>query len=157
MNLIEMIPIKNLVLLKNNPRKIVKSEMDKLCDSLINDPGFLNSRPILVNKVDGILNVYAGNQRIQAAKKLKWKEIPCIVEENLSEDIVNKRILKDNKHSGEFDYDMLANEWNIEDLIDCGFTPEELHIDNPEMIGSDPDDDEDCKCPTCGKKMKKGN
>ena len=90
------IPIKELVLLENNPRTVTKTEMDKLCDSLINDPTFLHVRPVLVNRIDGINYVYAGNQRVQAAKKLRWKEIFCSIEENISNDLVKERILKDN-------------------------------------------------------------
>lgn len=148
------IPIKQLVLLEKNPRKITKTELDKLCDSLIKDPGFLKSRPVLVNRVDGVLNVYAGNQRVQAAKKLKWKEIYCCIEDNLSEELMNQRILKDNRHAGEFDYDMLANEWDLDTLIDCGFDPEELHIGLEEEPKDKEEDQENSKCPTCGKKMK---
>ena len=131
---IEFIDIKNLTLLQNNPRKIVKSEMDKLCDSLKKDPDFLQNRPILINKKNEILNVYAGNQRVLAAKKLKWKKVPCIIENDLNEDVIKERIIKDNRHAGEWDYDILANEWEIETLLEAGFTPEELEINIPEEI-----------------------
>lgn len=149
------IPIKELVLLENNPRTVTKTEMDKLCDSLIKDPTFLHVRPVLVNRIDGINHVYAGNQRVQAAKKLKWKEIYCSVEDNLSDDLMQKRILKDNRHAGQFDYDALANNWDLDVLTDSGFSAEELHIglETKETKPKD-EDDESCKCPTCGKKMK---
>jgi len=149
------ISIKDLVLLENNPRTITKTEMTKLCDSLINDPNFLQGRPVLVNRIDGINYVYAGNQRVQAAKKLKWKEIYCSIEDNLSDELLKERILKDNRHSGEWDYDILSNQYDLDVLIECGFTPEELHIglDIKEDKPKD-ENDESCKCPTCGKKMK---
>ena len=156
MKIIQKIPISKLTLLKNNPRTITKNSFNRLCDSLINDPMFLQSRPILVNEVDEKLIVYAGNQRVRAAKKLKWKEVPCIIEKNLSEDLIKKRILLDNKHEGEFDYDILAADYDIDTLIDCGFTTEELHIglENPDDEDKE-EKEEHCKCPTCGKKMKK--
>jgi DNA modification methylase len=140
---IELIDIKKLTLLKNNPRKITKDEMDKLCESLKNDPNFFHNRPVLVNqdKIDAPLIVYAGNQRVLAAKKLKWKQVPCIIEKGLSEDLIKERIIKDNKHAGTWDYDILANEWELETLIDCGFTPEELELDIAEQIESDEEDD----------------
>jgi ParB-like chromosome segregation protein Spo0J len=147
------IPIKELVLLENNPRKITKSNMDKLCDSLINDPTFLRSRPILVNLKDGVYYVYAGNQRVRAAKKLKWKEIFCNVEQDLSDDLIRQRIVKDNKHAGEFDYDLLASNYDVSELINFGFSPEELHLnlDNDEIKPSDEEKEKKLKCcPNCG-------
>ena len=115
------IPISSLNILKNNPRKISKEQFQKLCASLKKDPEFFKNRPCLVNKTDKGLEVYAGNQRIQAAKKLGWKEVPVIIEEGLSEEINKDRIINDNKHYGEFDFYMLANEWEIDTLIDAGF------------------------------------
>ncbi len=155
---IEMVPISKLSLLKNNPRTITKDGFNRLCDSLINDPMFLQCRPILVNEVDDELIVYAGNQRARAAKKLKWKEVPCIIEKNVSEDLIKQRVLKDNKHDGEFDYDILAADYDIDTLIDCGFTTQELHLgveDEGNKEDEDEEEKENCKCPTCGKKMKK--
>ena len=114
---ITLTPIKNLNLLSYNPRTITTEAMDKLCKSLREDPDFLRNRPVLVNRVDGVLNVYAGTQRVRAAKKLKWKEVPCIVEENLSDDLIKVRMNKDNLHSGEFDWDILGNEFELEDLF----------------------------------------
>ena len=149
------IPLKELVLLENNPRTVTKTEMDKLCDSLINDPTFLHVRPVLVNRIDGINYVYAGNQRVQAAKKLRWKEIFCSIEENISNDLVKERILKDNRHAGDWDYDILANQWDLDVLTKSGFSAEELHIGLDEEQDKPKDEDEEsCKCPTCGKKMK---
>lgn len=151
---IRNVSIKDLVLLKDNPRKITKDELTRLCDSLVNDPTFLHCRPVLVNQVDGILNVYAGNQRVQAAKKLKWKEIPCIIEKDLSLDLMKSRVLKDNKHAGEFDYDMLASLYDISELIDIGFTPEELHLNlTHDELDSKDDEEKEKKlkcCPNCG-------
>ena len=133
---IEKVDISNLKLLENNPRKITKDQMQKLCKSLQDDPNFLNNRPILVHENNGILQVYAGNQRIQAAKKLGWKQIPCIIEKDLSDDLIKSRIVKDNKTYGEFDFDILANEWNMETLFDAGFSPLELGIEDIEKIES---------------------
>ena len=65
------VAISDLVLLERNPRKITGDQMKKLCDSLEKDPDFFKLRPVLVHEVDGIYNVYAGNQRVRAAQKLK--------------------------------------------------------------------------------------
>ena len=98
--MIENIKIKDLFLLERNPRKISKSQMVKLQESLIKDPGFLDSRPVLVNRRDGANIVYGGNQRVRAAKSLKWKEIPCSVEIDLSDELMASRVIKDNQTYG---------------------------------------------------------
>ncbi len=167
----EMIAISTLKLLEKNPRRITKEQMDKLCRSIENDPKFLQCRPVLVNCVKiyhegptvnlstskDLYHVYAGNQRVRAAKKLGMKEIPCIVEYDLTEEVVKKRIIQDNKTYGEFDFDMLANEWDIETLIECGFKAEDLLGDMSNIIGdpraSADEKKPDAKCEMCGKKI----
>jgi hypothetical protein len=153
MAMIENFPIKKLTLLERNPRKITKDQMDKLCKSIEDDPAFLQNRPVLVNYNDGKYIVYAGNQRVRAARILKMKELPCIIENSLDPEIMRKRVILDNQTFGEWDFDILANEFNIEVLIDCGFDANELigPIDN------DSKDDakgkkvkEKTKCPNCG-------
>ena|ERR1043165_3883955 len=145
---IELIPIKKLTLFEKNPRRITKDQMEKLCRSIQNDPEFLKCRPILVNCVTvgfpskQILHVYAGNQRVRAAKKLGMKEIPCIVDYELDEETVIKRVVQDNAHHGEWDWDMLANEYDLDLLLECGFTTEGL-------LGSMQDIEEKVMCNTC--------
>lgn len=154
--MIEEVPLKNLTLLEQNPRKITKDQMSKLCKSIQEDPDFLFKRPVLVNLTEGKNIVYAGNQRVRAAKQLKMEAIPCIVDKDIPEDLMKMRVLKDNKTFGEFDFDMLANEWDIEALLNCGFEPKDLL-----GVGNDIDDlgtqDEPKKkkgkkitCPNCG-------
>lgn len=144
--------ISTLKLLEKNPRKIDKDKFHQLCSSLEKDPGFLDNRPILIHKIGDDLNVYAGNQRVRAAKKLGWKEVPCIVEEHLSEEIIKNRIIKDNLHSGEWDYDLLANEWPIETLLGAGFDPEDLIGKVTEIdLDDKPEKEKKTKsCPHCG-------
>lgn len=154
---IELIPIKNLTLLEKNPRRITKEQMDKLCQSIKDDPEFLKCRPVLVNMSDATMYVYAGNQRVRAAKKLKMKEIPCIVNHDLPSHIQDARCIKDNKTYGEFDFDLLANEWDAELLIDCGFKPEEILGDLSNISDDEREEEEKqkkCKvCPNCGGKL----
>lgn len=126
--IIEDIPIKKLVLLEKNPRRITAIQLEKLCDSIKDDPDFLKERPVLVNYIEGIYKVYAGNQRVQAAKKLRMKTIPCSVVKDLPEDVMRKRVIKDNKTFGEFDFDMLANEWEYDDLLAAGFEDKDLGV-----------------------------
>ena len=155
---IQYINICDLVLLERNPRKITKDQFKKLCNSLEEDPAFLDARPILVNRVDDKNIVYAGNQRVQAAKKLKWKNVPCIVYNDLDEKTIKSRIVKDNAHYGEFDYDILYADYEIQMLEDSGFTPEQLTGDCGDIQDLDYDEksEKDKKekvkscCPNCG-------
>lgn len=129
--------VNELKLLEKNPRKITKSQLEKLSKSLEEDPEYLKKRPVLVNKIDNTYHVYAGNQRVRAAKKLKWKTIPCSIDENLDEKTKKKRTIKDNQSFGEFDYDILANEWDYDLLLESGMTEsqisyEPLKIEPPE-------------------------
>lgn len=155
-NTISDIPIRGLSFLERNPRKITADQMHKLEQSLQNDPDFLMARPILVNKIGEKLQVYAGNQRVKAAKKLGWKSIPCHIEIDLSEEQMRSRIIKDNKSFGEWDWDILGNEFNPVELIECGFIPEELHLDafsdsDIEEVEEKKQEEEKQKtCPNCG-------
>jgi DNA modification methylase len=157
MHEIKKVPISKLSLLERNPRKISGDQMQKLVESLQSDPDFFNNRPCLVNEKDGKLIVYAGNQRIRAAKKLKWKEVPCIVEQNLDDELMKDRIVKDNKTYGEFDYDILANEFDLDKLIAAGFTHEELQLDIEDLGSQDEPDDSEVLEPPKDPKSKLGD
>lgn len=153
---ITLIPVKELKLNERNPRKIDKVQFDKLCLNILNDPEYFKMRPCLVNKIDNELVVYAGNQRLRAAKKNGMTEVPCIVEENIPEDILRKRIVVDNIHNGEHDYDMLSSLYTTYELIELGFTSKELHLDGLNSLTDDEGDKEEpCKCESCGQKIRK--
>lgn len=122
-------PISKLTLLEKNPRKITKDQFAKLCNNISNDPDFLRARPICVNHTNQGFIVYAGNQRVRAAKKLGWKEIPCIIEPEVPEKIQKDRCILDNIHHGEFDWEELGNEFSPLDLLSLGMTEQQLHLD----------------------------
>lgn len=154
---ISYINIKQLSLLESNPRKITKAQFQKLCKSLEDDSSFFDCRPCLVNHITdtGKMLVYAGNQRLQAAKKLGWKEVPCIVDENLSEEVMKARIVKDNAHYGEFDWDILGNEYDFDVLLDCGLLEKDLigkfeEISVVEEKEKKKKEDKLKMCPSCG-------
>jgi len=150
--IITKLPISKLKLLENNPRKIDKDQFQKLTESLLRDPDFLSNRPVLVHDVDGVFIVYAGNQRVRAAKKLGWKEVPCIVESNLMPDTVERRTLLDNKTYGTFDFDILANSFDIDVMLESGFTADELvgAVQDIETVEEKEEKPETVKkCPHC--------
>lgn len=163
--MIQDIEIKKLKLLDRNPRKITKEQMTKLEESIGFDPDFLRARPVLVRDNDGILEVYAGNQRVRAAKALKWKTIPCIVnsKQEVPDELMHRRVVLDNISFGEFDYDILSSDFEAHELFEMGFTASQLDIlmdskeDLPEIDESaikEEDENEFIACPKCSHMFK---
>jgi hypothetical protein len=81
----------------------------------------LKLRPIVVNKDMVILG---WNMRLKACKEAWLKEVPVIIADNLTEEQEKEFIIKDNVWFWEWDFDMLANEWDSEEL-------EEWRLDLP--------------------------
>tara|TARA_R110000822_G_scaffold149190_1_gene288279 strand:+ start:1804 stop:2532 length:729 start_codon:yes stop_codon:yes gene_type:complete len=96
----------------DNPRLIKGDKYKLLINSIIEDPDFLEKRPLIVNKD---LVVIGGNMRLEACRELGWKET-WIDESDWTEEKQRRFLIKDNSNFGEWDYDTLANEWEIEDL-----------------------------------------
>lgn len=76
----------------------------------------LELRPIVVNKDMIILG---GNMRYKAAKEIGLKEIPVTIAD-LTEDQQREFLIKDNTSGGEWDWEVLANEWDSEELESWG-------------------------------------
>jgi len=104
-----------------NPRIIKDGKFQKLVKSIQEFPDMLNKRPIIVfTDVDGKYCVLGGNMRLKALNELKFKEIPIIVADEWTEEQKNEFLIKDNVGFGEWDWDSLANEWDVEKLDDWG-------------------------------------
>lgn len=108
--------ISNVKLNPNNPRLIKDDKFKKLVQSIKDFPEMLNIRPIVVNQDMVILG---GNMRYKACKEAGLKEIPVIVTD-LSEEKQREFLIKDNTSGGEWDFAMLANEWDTEELSEWG-------------------------------------
>jgi hypothetical protein len=113
----------------NNPRLIKDDNFKKLVQSIKDFPEMLDIRPIVVNADMVILG---GNMRFKACKEAGLKEVPIIVADNLTEEQQREFLIKDNVSGGEWDFEMLGNEWDVEQLEDWGL----------EMIGFDLESDE---------------
>lgn len=154
MTIQKLVKLNTLTLWEENPRKIVKDQLKKLCARMLDDPDFLNKRPILVNDLNGKLLVYCGNQRVRAAKALGWKEIICDIELNIPIELMRKRAIIDNKGFGEWDFDMLANEWDVELLLECGFNALEIQSSNNLYTNEKPlKEKKPTLCENCGKRI----
>jgi len=101
----------------NNPRLIKDEKFHKLVKSIQGFPEMLEIRPIVVN-ADMI--VLGGNMRLKACKEAGLKEIPVIFADDLTEEQQREFIIKDNVGFGEWDWELIANEWDAEELEDWG-------------------------------------
>lgn len=130
----EILKISEVKLNPNNPRIIKDDKFKKLVQSIKDFPEMLNIRPIVVNQDMIILG---GNMRYKACKEAGLKEIPVIVTD-LTEAQQREFLIKDNTSGGEWDWQVLANEWNAEELDAWGL---DLPIDfNPEVLEAEEDD-----------------
>ena len=101
---------------ENNPRVIRDAKFKKLVKSIKDFPEMLEARPIVINP-EGV--VLGGNQRLRAAVEAGLKEVPVYVA-SWDEIKAKEFIIKDNVSYGEWDWDMLANEWDNVSMEDWG-------------------------------------
>ena len=106
--------------LPNNPRTIKKADMERLKKSVKNNPDYFEARPVILSDRTGELVIIAGNQRYEAAKALGLSEIPTVLLEGLTEEREREIIIRDNVANGDWDMDILANEWYAAELADWG-------------------------------------
>tara|TARA_B100001287_G_scaffold29719_1_gene21201 strand:- start:1293 stop:2474 length:1182 start_codon:yes stop_codon:yes gene_type:complete len=101
----------------NNPRLVKDDKFFKLVKSIKEFPEMLKIRPIVVN--DDLI-VLGGNMRLKACKEAGLKEVPVIQASEFTAEQQREFIVKDNVGFGEWDWDMIANEWDAEQLDDWG-------------------------------------
>lgn len=101
----------------NNPRLIKDDKFKKLVKSIKEFPQMLELRPIVVN--DDMV-VLGGNMRLKACKEAGLKEVPIIKASDLTDEQQKEFIVKDNVGFGEWDWDVLANEWDAVQLEEWG-------------------------------------
>jgi len=113
----EMVKITEIQKNPDNPRLIKNNKFEKLVQSIKDFPEMLNLRPIVVNNE---MVVLGGNMRLAACKEAGLKNIPIIKADDLTEEQQKEFIIKDNVSLGEWDWDMLGNEWEGTELGDWG-------------------------------------
>jgi hypothetical protein len=110
--------IDDLIFAEYNPRQLSKEQFKYLKDS-IHRFGLVD--PVIINKNKERKNIIiGGHQRTKVAKAMGIKQVPC-VELNLSYDKEKELNIRLNKNTGDWDYDLLANNFDIEELHDWGF------------------------------------
>lgn len=104
--------------LPKNPRQWTKDDLSMTVESIREDEDFLEDRPLLVVGYGDKFIVFAGNLRLTASRKLKLKDVPCVIyepEDDVTDpQTIRRRALKDNGSFGSWDVDTLANQWDNE-------------------------------------------
>lgn len=135
-----MIKLSSLKPKPGNPRKISDDALAKLAESIKRDPEFMRLRPIIVD-CDG--TVIGGNQRAKACQLLGMDEVPddwVRKAEGLTDEQLRRFVLVDNAPSGmagDWDADLLLDEWDASELEGLGFDLDALGIIEP--MGEMPD------------------
>ena len=112
---IKMVKIDKLKINPSNPRIIKDYKYKKLLKSITEFPEMLMLRPIVV---DNEMVILGGNQRYRACQEAGLKEVPIILVSELSQEQIDRFVITDNVSFGDWDYDILANNWDSE-LIDA--------------------------------------
>jgi hypothetical protein len=102
-----------------NPRLIKDDKFKKLVNSIKEFPQMLELRPIVVDENNIILG---GNMRHKACIEAGLKEVYIVQAKDLTEEQKDEFIVKDNVGFGEWDWDILANEWDTDKLENWGLS-----------------------------------
>lgn len=121
--------------LPKNPRWIRDARFEALKKSIEDAPEMLELRELLIYPLSDLEGhedkfiVIGGNMRLRACKELGYTEVPCKV---LPLETPVKKLreyaIKDNEAFGQNDFDVLANEWDMEELQDFGMELDYLNV-----------------------------
>ena len=107
--------------LPQNPRFIRDEKFKRLVKSIEDDPDMMSLRECIVVPFKNRYVVIAGNMRLRACKELGYTDIPCkILDADTPAEKLRAITIKDNVGFGQDDYDMLANEWDADELTEWG-------------------------------------
>ena len=131
--------VKNLIFAEYNPRELTKDQHQDLKDSITRF-GFVD--PLIVNTHKERKNILVGgHQRLKIAKELGYKDVPC-VEVDLTPDKEKELNVRLNKNTGQWDWDALANHFDVGELLEWGFSEDELQFTEQEEVQGLTDDDD---------------
>ena len=132
--------INSLIFAEYNPRQLTKDQYKHLKDSIdrfgLVDPIIVNSNKERKNIIIG------GHQRVKVAKDMKIEYVP-VLEVDLSYDRERELNVRLNANTGEWDTDILANMFEIEELSEWGFDDIDLSLFEDEEIKEGLTDDDD--------------
>ncbi|WP_300804420.1 ParB N-terminal domain-containing protein [uncultured Duncaniella sp.] len=114
--------------LPKNPRFFRDYRYEAMKKSIAESPEMLELRELIVFPYpEGRYVVVCGNLRLRACKELGYKELPCkVLDPSTDVKKLREYATKDNVNFGENDMDVMANEWDKDELQDWGveFAPE---------------------------------
>jgi len=113
----ELVAIDQVQLSPDNPRVIKNDKFRKLVKSIEEFPEMLKVRPIVV---DDDMVVLGGNMRLRACLEAGLKEVHILKASEFSDEQKREFVIKDNSSFGEWDWETLANEWDVEKLDEWG-------------------------------------
>lgn len=124
-----------------NPRTIKDDKFKKLVQSLKDFPEMMEKRPLVcvTDTSDGKLYPLGGNMRLKALQELKYKDIPdswVMIADDWTEKQRNEFIIKDNVGFGEWNWDLLANDWDVDDLENWGLDVEKEEKEQAKSRGT---------------------
>ena len=120
-----------------NPRVIKDEKFAKLVQSLKDFPEMLEKRPLVCfTDTDGKLVVLGGNMRLKAAKEIGLKELPVIIADDWTEEQKAQFLIKDNVGFGEWNWDELQSDWDVQKLEDWGLDVPGFDL-NSDNLGTD--------------------
>jgi len=128
------VDIKKVIPNPSNPRIIKDDKFKKLVNSIKEFPQMLELRPIVV---DSNMVVLGGNMRLKASIAAGLQEVDILIADQLTEEQKAEFIIKDNVGFGEWDWDLLANEWDVDALTEWGL---ELPFDTTPVLEAEEDD-----------------
>lgn len=110
---------------KENPRDLTGDGFAKAKQSIKDFPEMLKVRTLVAVKHEDRFVVIGGNQRLRAMRDLDHDTAPVMVVD-WPVDKINEFIIKDNVEYGVWNFDLLANEWDVQELMDWGL---EVNVD----------------------------
>ncbi len=131
----------------SNPRRLTKEQHAHLKRSL--EKFGMAAKPEIT--IDG--QIIGGHMRVKVWKELGHNDVECNVpDRELTPEEIDEACIRFNKNTGEFDFECLGNEWDVQDLFDWGFTADDLHLSSKDLDGEDKPKKEK-ECPHCGGKL----
>ena len=130
-------PIDDLIFAEYNPRQLSDDQYKHLKDS-ISRFGLVD--PIIINKnKDRKDIIIGGHQRVKVARTMGIDEVPC-VEIDLTYDKEKELNVRLNKNTGDWDFDILNEAFEIEQLLDWGFDNSAIKIELEDVIKDEEED-----------------
>jgi ParB-like chromosome segregation protein Spo0J len=146
---LENIRIDSLLEHPKNPRMLTNKQYMDLSQSI--EKFGLIDKPI----INADYLIIGGHQRLKVLAEEGCDYCDCWVPSRLlNQDEVDELNIRLNKNTGDWDWDILANDWEMDDLMEWGFTIKDFHMEPQDK----PLEEKECeKCPECNQKIRKKN